>query len=81
VSAYLVTNVEVDVTVYKLFHYALRGTLRERWRDLLAADILGAAVGTDVDAGKQWPHRTPRPAPPGSGHAARDSTDDVTCSG
>jgi hypothetical protein len=36
-SAYLVTDVEDDTTVYSLFHDALRGTLRERWRDLLAA--------------------------------------------
>jgi hypothetical protein len=36
-SAYLVTDVEDDTTVYSLFHDALRGTLRERWRDLLLA--------------------------------------------
>jgi hypothetical protein len=35
-SAYLVTDVEDDTTVYSLFHDALRGTLRERWRDLLS---------------------------------------------
>jgi hypothetical protein len=34
-SAYLATGVEDDTTVYSLFHDALRGTLRERWRDLL----------------------------------------------
>ena len=37
VSAYLVTYVEDDTTVYQLFHDALRGALRTRWRDLLDA--------------------------------------------
>jgi hypothetical protein len=36
-SAYLVTDIEDDTTVYSLFHDALRRTLRERWRDLLPA--------------------------------------------
>ncbi|MDT0353378.1 ATP-binding protein [Pseudonocardia charpentierae] len=36
-SAYLVTSVEDDATVYSLFHDALRSTLRERWRDLLSS--------------------------------------------
>lgn len=35
ISAYLTTDIEDDTTVYKLFHDALRGSLRERWRDLL----------------------------------------------
>jgi len=35
ISAYLITDQEDDVTVYRLFHDALRGTLREHWRDLL----------------------------------------------
>jgi hypothetical protein len=35
ISAYLVTDVEDDTTVYRLFHDALRGALRTRWRDLL----------------------------------------------
>lgn len=34
-SAYLTTDVEDDTTVYKLFHDALRNTLRDRWHDLL----------------------------------------------
>jgi hypothetical protein len=34
-SAYLATGVADDVTVYSLFHAALRDTLRERWHDLL----------------------------------------------
>ena len=34
-SAYLTTDIEDDTTVYKLFHDALRGSLRERWHDLL----------------------------------------------
>jgi hypothetical protein len=37
ISAYLVTDVEDDTTVYRLFHDALRGALRTRWRDLLGA--------------------------------------------
>jgi hypothetical protein len=35
-AAYLVTDTEDDITVYRLFHDTLRSTLRERWRDLLA---------------------------------------------
>ena len=34
-SAYLVTDREDDTTVYRLFHDALRSTLRERWHELL----------------------------------------------
>jgi hypothetical protein len=34
-GAYLVTDREDDVTVYRLFHDLLRSTLRERWRELL----------------------------------------------
>lgn len=34
-GAYLVTDREDDVTVYRLFHDQLRTTLRERWRELL----------------------------------------------
>jgi hypothetical protein len=34
-GGYLVTDVEDEVTVYRLFHDALRQTLRVRWRDLL----------------------------------------------
>ena len=37
ISAYLVTDVEDDTTVYRLFHDALRGALRTRWRDLMDA--------------------------------------------
>ena len=37
ISAYLVTDVEDDTTVYRLFHDALRGALRTRWRDLMGA--------------------------------------------
>jgi hypothetical protein len=37
ISAYLVTDVDDDTTVYRLFHDALRGALRTRWRDLLGA--------------------------------------------
>ncbi|MEU0563176.1 hypothetical protein [Dactylosporangium sp. NPDC006015] len=36
-GAYLVTDTEDDTTVYRLFHDLLRTTLRERWRELLAA--------------------------------------------
>lgn len=35
ISAYLVTDIEDDTTVYRLFHDALRGALRTRWRELL----------------------------------------------
>jgi hypothetical protein len=35
ISAYLTTDQEDDVTVYRLFHDALREALRTRWRDLL----------------------------------------------
>ncbi|WP_433041860.1 AAA family ATPase [Dactylosporangium sp. CS-033363] len=34
-GAYLVTDTEDGVTVYRLFHDLLRTTLRERWRELL----------------------------------------------
>jgi hypothetical protein len=34
-SAYLITDQEDDITVYRLFHDALRRTLRTRWRELL----------------------------------------------
>lgn len=34
-GGYLVTDHEDGVTVYRLFHDALRTTLRERWRELL----------------------------------------------
>lgn len=34
-GGYLVTDREDGITVYRLFHDALRSTLRERWRDLL----------------------------------------------
>jgi hypothetical protein len=34
-GAYLVTDTEDDITVYRLFHDLLRATLRERWRELL----------------------------------------------
>jgi hypothetical protein len=34
-GAYLVTDTADGATVYRLFHDALRTTLRERWRDLL----------------------------------------------
>lgn len=34
-GAYLITDREDGVTVYRLFHDALRDTLRERWRELL----------------------------------------------
>lgn len=34
-GAYLVTDVEDDITVYRLFHDALRGTLRDQWRKLV----------------------------------------------
>jgi hypothetical protein len=37
ISAYLVTDVEDDTTVYRLFHDALRGALRTRWRELVDA--------------------------------------------
>ncbi len=35
IGAYLVTDQEDDITVYRLFHDDLRTTLRERWLDLL----------------------------------------------
>ena len=35
IGAYLVTDREDDITVYRLFHDDLRTTLRERWLDLL----------------------------------------------
>lgn len=35
-GGYLITDTEDDVTVYRLFHDALRETLRDRWRDLLS---------------------------------------------
>jgi hypothetical protein len=35
ISAYLITDQEDDTTVYRLFHDALRGTLRDRWHELL----------------------------------------------
>jgi hypothetical protein len=35
ISAYLTTDIEDDVTVYRLFHDALRTTLRDNWHDLL----------------------------------------------
>ena len=35
ISAYLATDIENGTTVYRLFHDALRGALRTRWRDLL----------------------------------------------
>ncbi|GJF04571.1 ATP-binding protein [Pseudonocardia sp. D17] len=35
ISAYLITDTADDTTVYRLFHDALRATLRESWRDLL----------------------------------------------
>jgi hypothetical protein len=35
ISAYLTTDTEDGVTVYRLFHDALRGTLREQWTELL----------------------------------------------
>jgi hypothetical protein len=34
-GGYLVTDIEDNTTVYRLFHDLLRTTLRERWRDLL----------------------------------------------
>jgi hypothetical protein len=34
-GGYLITDQEDDTTVYRLFHDSLRGTLRERWRELL----------------------------------------------
>jgi hypothetical protein len=34
-AGYLVTDVEDDTTVYRLFHHALRDTLRTRWHDLV----------------------------------------------
>jgi len=34
-GAYLVTDRDGDVTVYRLFHDLLRSTLRDRWRELL----------------------------------------------
>jgi hypothetical protein len=34
-AGYLVTDVEDDTTVYRLFHHALRETLRTRWHDLV----------------------------------------------
>jgi hypothetical protein len=37
-GGYLVTDHEDGVTVYRLFHDALRATLRERWSDLLDLD-------------------------------------------
>ena len=35
IGAYLVTDQEDDITVYRLFHDDLRRTLREQWLDLL----------------------------------------------
>ncbi len=35
ISAYLITDVEDDITVYRLFHDALRATLRDNWANLL----------------------------------------------
>jgi hypothetical protein len=37
-SAYLITNQEDGITVYRLFRQVLRNTLRNRHHDLLAAD-------------------------------------------
>jgi hypothetical protein len=38
-GAYLVTDTEDDVTVYRIFHDALRETLRQRWQQLLTPPI------------------------------------------
>ena len=38
ISAYLITDQEDGITVYRLFHDALRSALRTRWRDLAAPD-------------------------------------------
>ena len=40
IGAYLVTDQEDDITVYRLFHDDLRTTLRERWLDLLEEPVI-----------------------------------------
>lgn len=35
-GGYLISDTEDDVTIYRLFHNALRETLRDQWRDLLS---------------------------------------------
>ncbi|MGW5153205.1 hypothetical protein ACWERE_46465, partial [Rhodococcus koreensis] len=42
-SGYLVVDQDEDGTVYRLFHDALRTTLREEWRDLLDRESAGLA--------------------------------------
>jgi hypothetical protein len=47
-AAYLVTDSEDGTTVYRLFHDALRATLRDRWRDLLGSpDVAAVAPGPE----------------------------------
>jgi WD domain, G-beta repeat len=50
ISAYLVTDVEDDTTAYRLFHDALRGALRTRWRDLVDNQMSHEPDETAVEA-------------------------------
>ena len=44
IAGYLTIDQEDGVTVYRLFHDALRDTLRKRWRDLLQTPQPGVGL-------------------------------------
>ncbi|MFC3383642.1 WD40 repeat domain-containing protein [Couchioplanes azureus] len=48
-GAYLVTDTEDGVTVYRLFHDLLRSTLRDRWRELAATSAGNERGQTPAD--------------------------------
>ena len=49
-SAYLVTDQEDDLTVYRLMHNELRQTLRYQWQELLSKDPATPASDEDIAA-------------------------------
>jgi len=49
-NAYLVTDRQDDLTVYRLSHDQLRLTLRHRWRELLEADATPRTDEDDIEA-------------------------------